>query len=118
MRTFVSAFTAAAIAAGAMAAPAMASPICLTSHLIDHTSVQKDAQTILFYMKGGKVYSNTLRNRCPGLNFHGFVMNLRGTDVVCDNQMSISVLVTHETCMMGAFSPYEAPAKAPAADKS
>ncbi|HWA88930.1 MAG TPA: hypothetical protein VG889_02770 [Rhizomicrobium sp.] len=108
MRTLVSAMTAAAIVAGAVA-PAMAAPICLQSYLIDHTSV-KDANTILFHMKNGTVYSNTLKNSCPGLNFHGFVMNIGGGNgQVCDNQQSITVLESHETCMMGAFSPYEKP---------
>ena len=117
MRKIVSALTAAAIAAGATVAPALAESVCIQSNLIDHTSVQKDNQTILFYMKGGKVYSNQLRNACPGLAFHGFVVNIRGgNDTLCSNQESISVLVTHEVCMMGAFSPYTAPAKAP--DKS
>lgn len=114
MRKIVSALTAAAIAAGATVAPALAGspPVCIQSNLIDHTSVQKDNQTILFYMKGGKVYSNQLRNACPGLAFHGFVVNIRGgNDTLCSNQESISVLVTHEVCMMGAFSPYTPPVK-------
>lgn len=118
MRNLVSAFTAAAIAAGAFSPAVAARPVCLPSILIDHTHVQKDAQTILFYMKNGKVYANTLRNRCPGLIFHGFVLNFRGgNNEVCSNQENINVLVTHETCALGEFTPYEAPPKAPA-DKS
>ncbi|MBV8977205.1 MAG: hypothetical protein JO261_06625 [Alphaproteobacteria bacterium] len=112
MRTLVSALTAAAIGAGALS-PAVAAPVCLTSYLIDHSSV-KDPQTLLFYMKDGSVYANHLLAACPGLNFHGYVMNIRGGNAqICSNQESISVLVTHEVCQMGAFTPYEPAAKTP-----
>jgi hypothetical protein len=111
MKTLVSALTAAAIAAGAVA-PAAAAPVCLTSYLIDHTSVQKDNQTILFYMKDGKVFANTLMSACPSLHFHGYVMNIPGgNETICSNQQSIRVLVTNEVCQMGAFTPYTPAAK-------
>jgi hypothetical protein len=114
MKTLISALTAATIAAGAVS-PAMAAPVCLTSYLIDHTSVQKDNQTILFYMKNGNVYANTLASACPSLHFHGFVMNISGgNETICSNQQSIRVLVTNEVCQMGAFTPYTPAAKAPA----
>ena len=111
MRTLVSALTAAAIAAGA-ASPAMAAQVCLTSYLIDHSSVQKDNKTILFYMKDGRVFANTLISACPSLQFHGYVLNIPGgNEQICSNQQSISVLVTHEVCQMGAFTPWTPPAK-------
>lgn len=114
MKTFTTVLAAAAIAASA-ALPAQASPVCLQTILIDHTTV-KDPKTILFHMKGGKVWRNTLINACPGLLFHGFVMDIRGgNDEVCSNEQTISVLKTHETCMMGEFTPYVPPEKAPAA---
>jgi hypothetical protein len=113
MKTLISALTAAAIVAGA-AVPALASPVCIESHRIDHTSVQ-DSKNILFHMKDGKIWRNTLQNSCPSLNFHGFVMNMGPVDTVCSNQQSISVLETHETCMLGTFVPYTVPA---AGDKS
>jgi len=112
MKTLVSVLAAAAMATGTLS-PAMAAPVCLINYLIDHTSV-KDSQTILFYMKDGKVYANHLRTACPGLNFHGYVLNIRGgNNQLCSNQESISVLVTHEVCQMGEFTPYTPPAKSP-----
>ena len=111
MKTFVSALAAAALVAGGLASPALSAPVCLNNTLIDHTHVQ-DANTILFYMKNGEVYANALKSACPGLNFHGFVMNIRGgNDTICSNQQSITVLETHEVCMMGAFTPYKVPTK-------
>ena len=114
MKALISALTAAAIAAGA-ATPALADrPICLQTINLDHTSV-KDAQTILFYMKNGDVFQNSLRNACPGLKFHGFVTDIRGgIGEICSNQQTIKVLVTREVCMLGEFTPYKAPPKAPA----
>jgi hypothetical protein len=111
MRVLVSALAVAAIAAGT-AIPAAAAPVCLTSYLIDHTSVQKDDRTILFYMKDGKVFSNTLLAACPSLHFHGYELGITGgNEQLCSNQQSIHVLVTHEVCQMGAFVPYTPPAK-------
>jgi len=113
MKAFVSALAVAAVAAVA-ATPASADrPICLQNYLIDHTSV-KDSQTILFYMKNGDVFQNRLRNACPDLHFHGFVMDIRGGGEVCSNQQTIKVLVSHQVCQMGEFTPYRAPPKAPA----
>lgn len=111
MKALLTALTAAA--AVVVGTPAMARPICLQSILIDHTSV-KDAQTLLFHMKNGDVFQNTLKTRCPGLKFHGFVMDFRGgNNEVCSNQENISVLVTHEVCPLGEFVPYT-PEKPPA----
>jgi hypothetical protein len=110
MKTFITTLAGAAIAA-CTALPAMAAPVCIVSRLIDHTSVQ-DSKTVLFHMKDGKVWRNTLQNPCPSLNFHGFVMNMGPVDTVCSNQQSIRVLKTNETCMLGEFVPNTPPAAA------
>lgn len=114
MKALIPALAAAAIAVGAATTASADRPICLQNILIDHTSV-KDSQTLLFHMKNGDVFQNKLRSACPGLNFHGFVMDIRGgIGDVCSNQQTISVLVTHEVCALGEFTPYKAPPKAPA----
>jgi hypothetical protein len=110
MKTFTTALAAAALAAVA-ALPAQAAPVCLETFRIDHTHVV-DSQNVLFYMKGGKVWHNALKNSCPALNFHGFVMNVRGGDTVCSNQQSIKVIDSGQVCMLGEFTPYTPPAKA------
>jgi hypothetical protein len=105
MKTFTSALAMAGLAA-CMALPAFADTVCLQTIRIDHTSV-KDSRTILFHMKDGKVWQNSLKNACPSLNFHGFIMNIRGgADDVCSNQQSIKVIDSGEVCMMGDFTPY------------
>jgi hypothetical protein len=99
--------TALAALAACVALPAQASPVCLETFSIDHTSVV-DSKNILFHMKDGKVWHNALRNSCPALNFHGFIMNVRGgNDTVCSNQQSIKVIDSGEVCMLGEFTPVE-----------
>jgi hypothetical protein len=106
MKRYTTALAAAALAA-CVALPAQASPVCLETFRIDHTSVV-DSKNILFHMKDGKVWHNALRNSCPALNFHGFIMNVRGgNDTVCSNQQSIKVIDSGEVCMLGEFTPVE-----------
>jgi hypothetical protein len=85
------------------AGPAGADVTCLQTRMIDHTSVQ-DSRTVLFHMKDGKTWRNTLTAACPSLRFHGFAVNLH-RDEICSRGQSISVLETHEVCMLGQFSP-------------
>jgi hypothetical protein len=75
---------------------------------LDHTHVV-DRQTILFYMRDGKVWKNTLRTPCMGLLFHGFEF-VTHQDEVCSNAQSIRVITTGEVCQLGPFTPYTPPA--------
>ena len=52
----------------AAAVPASADmvPACIQPHLIDHTQVV-DSKTILFHMRGGKIWQNNLPVSCSGL---------------------------------------------------
>ncbi len=102
-------FLATLIIGGAGVAPAMAdAPVCLKSHYIDRTTVLSPT-TILFRMKGGKVWRNTLRTPCPGLKFNGFAYVLRGDDEICGGMQTIRVLQTHAICQLGPFTPEPAP---------
>lgn len=99
-------------AAAQMAAPpaggsSHGAPVCLQTYLIDHTHTV-DPKTILFYMRGGKIWQNTLPYPCPGLTYHGFVDVVRDNQI-CSNTQSIRVLVTNDVCMLGAFTPYTPP---------
>jgi hypothetical protein len=85
-------------------------PVCLRPFdtpgpgAIDHTHVV-DPQTILFYMRDGKIWKNTLKARCPSLMFHGFNFATH-QDEICSNAQSIRVIETDEVCQLGAFTPY------------
>lgn len=81
--------------------------VCLSTSNIDRTRTP-DTQTILFYMRNGKIWKNTLRARCSGLAFHGFIYRVRGGQI-CSNMQSIQVIQTHEICTLGDFTPYTPP---------
>lgn len=102
-----------AATANAQPAPAPvdanAGPVCIQPYRIDHTNTV-DPSTVLFYMKDGKIWKNTLQGPCPGLLFNGFAYVVHG-DEVCSNMQGIRVLRTGEVCMLGAFTPYIAPPK-------
>jgi hypothetical protein len=96
--------------AGAQETPPPSKPrqICLQPFgtppgLIDHTHAV-DANTVLFYMKNGDVWKNTLKGPCPGLLYHGFSFVSRYTEV-CANATAIQVIVTGEVCQLGDFTP-------------
>ena len=92
-----------ALATAAPAAAATEGSICLRIREIDQTKVV-DAKTILFKMKDGKVWRNTLLSPCPGLLFNGFAYAVH-FDEICGNQQAIHVLRTHEVCLLGPFTP-------------
>jgi hypothetical protein len=80
---------------------------------IDHTKVV-DPQTVLFYMRDGKIWKNTLRGPCPGLEFHGFSF-VTHYDEICSNAVSIQVIQTGQICQLGYFTPYTPAPETPAA---
>jgi hypothetical protein len=99
-----------ASAAPALAADEAGKPVCLDVNRIDHTEVLNDRQ-ILFYMYGKKIWLNTLGSRCTTLTRQeGFAWD-SSIPRYCDNLEIIRVIRTGEVCTLGAFTPYEKPAK-------
>jgi len=93
------------IAALSMAtASAQPAPACLRSIDIDRTSVP-DARTILFHMKGGQVWKNTLVTDCPELKFNGFLYDASPSGEICGNIQSIRVIRSGAVCLLGPFTP-------------
>ena len=104
----------AAAALFASTGPAVADPdgdaksICLKADEVDHTQVLNDRQ-ILFYMRGKKVWLNTLAGRCATLPIQdGFAWS-SSFDEYCANVETIRVIRTGESCKLGEFTPYEKP---------
>jgi hypothetical protein len=87
--------------------------ICLPAQDVQNTEALNDHQ-MLFHMRGHKTYVNNLSIPCGSLkdiNVDGFIWVAdTPTPEYCDNMEHIRVRRTGETCMLGAFSPYEAPA--------
>jgi hypothetical protein len=90
----------AAIDAQAPAAPP--ATVCLNVNNIQRTEVQDD-RTILFHMRDGKVWINTLRRVCPMLKTSPYTQVLHN-DQVCSNQQFIHVTQTGDTCALGDFT--------------
>lgn len=77
--------------------------ICLRTMDISNTTTPND-KTILFHMRGGKVWRNDLRGTCSGLRFYGFAYTATPPGEICGNLQIIRVLKTHSVCSLGPFT--------------
>ena len=94
----------------ASAANAKDADICLSARDVDHTSVRSDNE-ILYVMKNGKIWKNTLRKSCPGLGFERAFSETIIADAICSNRQMITVINRGTPCFLGAFTPYTPPPK-------
>src|SRR5882672_4486230 len=86
----------------AAASPAAAS-MCVQSRDILGTN-SKDGKLMTFRMRDGRVLVNHLQGVCSDLRFEGFVWVLHGGDEsICENQQSLKVLRSGQTCLLGKF---------------
>ena len=89
------------------ASPAMAdaqSHICINTRDITSSKPDKDGSSILFKMRDGTQWRNTLQGRCPDLAYEGFAWSVRNPDnSVCENEESLKVLQSAEVCQLGKF---------------
>jgi hypothetical protein len=94
----------------AQSSTTMGDTTCLKTVLVDHTQVT-DASTILFYMKGGEIWKNSLKSPCTTLPHNGYTYSPTVPDSICGNLQRIKVIQTSEVCELGAFTPYTPPEK-------
>ena len=93
----------AALALLAIAASPAAANMCVKSRDIQSTD-SKDGKLLTFKMRDGRVLVNHLQGICSDLRFEGFVWVLRGGDEdICENQQSLQVLRSGQTCLLGKF---------------
>ncbi len=84
--------------------------VCLQSTDIDHTAIL-DNKTIIFYMKNGHPWKNSLHFDCPSLQIEdGFAYESDFSEI-CSNAQTIRVLRSGNFCELGQFTPYQAPPK-------
>ena len=88
--------------------------ICIPTDFIDHSDVVDD-QTIIFHMKGGIAWRNTLRFSCTSLKNEGGFAFVTDFPEVCANAQTIRVLRSGILCELGQFTPYTPPPAAPTA---
>ena len=111
---------------GPQSAPASASAKPETTDCIDLIRIDRsevvDDQTILFHMKGGKVWKNTLPYKCPRLGFEKAFSHKTSINRLCSVDI-ITVLDTTArmpgaSCGLGKFEAYTPPPKGSKADKA
>ena|SRR5438309_1953692 len=90
------------LASAIAASPALAAPLCVRSHDILSTH-SDDGKLLTFKMRDGRVLVNHLQGICSDLRFEGFTWTLRGIDDICENQQSLKVLRSGQTCLLGKF---------------
>jgi len=91
--------------------------VCLPVNQIDRTDILDDS-AILFYMKDGKTWLNTMRFPCPSLKIEGGFTYQPDTQEICSNAQTIRVVPSGGLCELGQFTrftppPMPAPAVAP-----
>jgi hypothetical protein len=91
---------------------AKARPVCLASYQIENTTIPDDS-TILFKMRDGSVWKNTLTSPCYGLKLdtRGFTYEATdpGSDTICSNLLTIHTNTFHNVCLLGAFTQLSPP---------
>lgn len=111
MKTLLLAIGAAVLLAAAPASAAR-SRICINADDIAG-NYSPDANTIIFRMRDGTAWRNTLVTPCPGLRFNGFIWKLHGVHEVCEGQQSLRVLRSGEICSLGKFQKMPKKAETP-----
>jgi hypothetical protein len=108
--TLTAALFGAVAATASLPALAAGKSVCIPTYQIDHTEVPND-NTIMFYMRGHKVYKADLINKCVGLsiNSRGFTYSptIPGSNEICSNLLTIRLNDTGQTCLVGDITPVE-----------
>jgi hypothetical protein len=77
---------------------------CLYLRDVQRTETVDD-RTIVFHMRDGKLWRNTLKQNCPMLKTSPYTQVLQNGEMVCANQQFIHVNQTGNTCVLGEFTP-------------
>ena len=89
-------------------AGAVGNGVCLQTAQIDHTDIVNDS-AIVFFMKDGKAYINTIRIPCSSLKMEDGFAYLTDTPEICSNSQTIRVKNSGNYCELGQFAPFVAP---------
>ncbi len=78
--------------------------VCLPVSQIDHTDIVNDS-AIVFFMKDGKAYMNTMRIPCSSLKMEEGFAYMTDAAEVCSNSQTIRVKNSGNFCELGQFTP-------------
>ena len=82
--------------------------VCLQTSQIDHTDIVNES-AIVFFMKDGKAFMNTMRIPCSSLKMEdGFAYTTDAAEV-CSNSQTIRVKNSGNFCELGQFTPFTPP---------
>jgi len=84
------------------ALPASADHMCVQSRDIESTH-SDDGKLLTFKMRDGRVLVNHLQGVCSDLRYEGFVWNVPGTEDICEQEQSLKVLRSGQSCVLGKF---------------
>jgi hypothetical protein len=84
------------------ASPASAANMCVQQRDILGTHTD-DGKLLTFKMRDGRVLVNHLQGICSDLRFEGFAWNVPGTQDICENQQTLKVINSGQTCTLGKF---------------
>jgi hypothetical protein len=82
--------------------------VCLQTSQIDHTDIVNDS-AIVFFMKGGKAYMNTMRIPCSSLKMEDGFAYVNDVPEICSASQTIRVLRSGNFCELGQFTPFDPP---------
>ena len=88
--------------------PTAGNGVCLQTSQIDHTEIVSDT-AILFFMKGGKTWVNTMQIPCSSLKMEDGFAYINDVPEVCSNSQTIRVLRSGGFCELGQFAPFDVP---------
>ena len=78
--------------------------ICISTRDIASSQAEKGGAAILFKMRDGTQWHNSLKGKCPDLDFNGYAWTVRNpNDTVCENEQSLKVLRSAQVCQLGKF---------------
>ena len=80
-----------------------APPMCINVADIRRTNAP-DPQHLVFYMRSGKIWENTLTRSCAGLTSNRWTWVVRSPIRVCANAHRIRVFQTNLICTIGDFA--------------
>jgi hypothetical protein len=82
--------------------------VCIKTTDIDHTEIVNDS-SIVFFMKTGKPYLNTLRFPCPSLQMEGGFKYETDFPEICSQAQTIRVDRSGNFCELGNFTVFDVP---------
>jgi len=82
--------------------------VCLPVSQIDHTDIVNET-AIVFFMKDGKAYMNTMRIPCSSLKMEDGFTYVTDAAEVCSNSQTIRVKNSGNFCELGQFTPFTPP---------